>query len=431
MYHKNEMCLKNEQPDRLSEDHFYETTPLISKAGEVNLNEKLSDDQSLDNENLADAILYYKNIEDENIEDEYSDDEISEKLEPSVDVTNAKRVYEELIGILEKLENNTNNSIALLIPVNTATSIFPEFVSAKERLSSSAASALAVSFANALIAVWENYDEQNKLPQKCCSFKTLVDFIKSPIGAPVCSYTMLLCFKTLGEFAPQLPDNTAMLSLIGSLFAVSLINGVLTQLGTNSEVNPQSKITRRDIANGIVSGVTAAGFIAQIDRILKMNMDPITYETFGPYMLPLEAAIGLAYGMARILIPALIKSNDNGTNDRDIALSMMNSTKKNWDNFNKHVRFVGNAIYISGLAIESTMLLDLDCAVGVVTAVLGGPIVATSIDGIVSHCCKQPKVSSLITSRAINSPVFGGPINNSNESTQEQCLTIEDASKLV
>lgn len=404
---------KDEQKVGLSVEQIHETTPLISNV----VNENLSDDQNLD---------------DQNLDDEYSDDENSERLEPGVDVKNATRVYDKLIGILEKLENNTNNSVALLVPVNTATSIFPEFVSAEVRLSSSAASALAVSFANALIAVWENYDEQNKLPQQCCSFKTLVDFIKSPIGAPVCSYTMLLCFKTLGEFAPRLPDNAAMLSLIGSLFAVSLINGVLTQLGTNSEVNPQSRITRRDIANGIVSGVTAAGFIAQIDRILKMNMDPVTYETFGPYMLPLEAAIGVAYGMARILIPAFIKSSDNCMNDRDIALSMMNSTKKNWDNFNKHVRFVGNAIYIGGLAIESTMLLDLGCAIGVITAVSAGPIVATSIDTAVSHFCEQPKVSSLITSGAINSPVFGRSINDSNESPPEQqYLTIGDASNNV
>ncbi|BCA94134.1 hypothetical protein TUM19329_04950 [Legionella antarctica] len=334
-----------------------------------------------------------------------SNEETNEDL-TSMQLENASRIYEKLIDILGKFENNTNSSIACLVPVNTSTSIFPEFVSPQDRLSASASSALAASLANSLITAWQNYSNKNTDSQKYCSFKSFVDFLKSPNGAPVCSYTMLLCFKTLGDFAPRLPDNAAMLSLIGSIFAVSLINGVLTHLGTKSEVNPLTMITRRDVANGMISGVTAAGFIAQIDRLLKMNMDPPSYETFGPYMLILEATVGVIAGMARIIIPSIIKSQAEEGYDRDTAISMMNTVKQNWDTISMHTRFIGNILYIGGLAIEAKQLLSHDYAAAVISAVLVGPVVATMVDTITSNCCNKPEMSRLITSTASNSPVF-------------------------
>lgn len=434
------MQTKHEDTNSLVIEQSVETTPLINnieKKKKVELETSVDVENtevitSLSEEKSADTILQINNVRNERIEEGIVDEEESDGLEMTIEVENASKIYDKLMDILEKFENNTNNSIAWLVPVNTSTSIFPEFVSSTERLSSSAATAIAVSIANSLIAVWENYDEQNKLPQEWCSFKTLVDFIKSPIGAPVCSYTMLLCFKTLGDFAPQLPDNASMLSVIGALFAVSLINGVVTQVGSNSDVNPLSLITRRDVANGMIAGVTAAGFIAQIDRLLKMNMDPTTYQTFGIYMLPVEVAVGLVYGMARIFIPAFIKSQANLTHDEDIALSMMHSIKKNWDDINKHMRFTGNVLYICGLAIESTKLINHNYAAAVITAVTTGPIVATSIDALVSNCSQKQKISSLITGRAVNSPIFRGPINNADESqTQTQDLAIERGSSFI
>ncbi|WP_131793476.1 hypothetical protein [Legionella brunensis] len=332
---------------------------------------------------------------------------MEEKLE------NAERIRKELITILDKFENNTNSAIAWLVPVNTSTSIFPEFVSPGQRLSASAVSALAASLANSLGSVWQNYDKTGST--KCCSFKSFIDFIKSPIGAPVFSYSMLLCFKTLGDFAPELPDNPAMLSLIGAIFAVSLSNGVLTHLGAKSEVNPLFKITRKDVANGMIAFISAAGFLAQIDRMLKMNMDPTTYETFGPYMLPAEAAIGLVCGVLRLIIPATVRSS----NDKEDALLIMNKIKQNWDEINKHIRFTGNLIYISGLAIEANKLLDQEAATILISAILAGPVVATVIDKVTS-CSKATTTSDLITSSAVNSPIFGKTENNINGTEEKE-----------
>ncbi|MDX1837290.1 hypothetical protein [Legionella taurinensis] len=329
-------------------------------------------------------------------------------------LANAERIRKELITLLEKFENNTNSAVAWLVPVNTSTSIFPEFVSPEHRLSASTVSAVAASIANSLGSVWQNCSKKEG-SAKGCSFKSLVDFIKSPIGAPVFSYSMLLCFKTLGDFAPTLPDNAAMLSVIGVLFSVSFTNGVLTHLGVKSDVNPEAKITRKDLANGVIAFISAAGFIAQIDRMLKINMDPETYRSFGPYMLPVEAAIGLVYAALRIIIPALIKP----ATDKENALAMMNNIKQNWDAINKHVRFVGNLIYISGFAIEVNKLVDENKAIILISALLTAPVGATVVDKLAASCSKQPTTASLIASSGVNSPVFANKSEQSINSKEE------------
>lgn len=332
---------------------------------------------------------------------------------------NTERVRKELISILEKFENNTNSAIAWLVPVNTSTSIFPEFVSPEKRLSASAISALAASLVNALGSIRENYNKNNSDSNKRCSFNSFIAFIKSPIGAPVFSYSMLLCFKALGDFLPKLPDDPAMLSIIGAIFATCLFNGVLTHLGAKSDVDSQAKITRKDIANGMITFISVAGFIAQIDRMLKINMDPTSYETFGPYMLPAEAAIGLACGLLRVIVPATKSSPSNNKED---AIKMMNNIKQNWDEFNKHIRFTGNLIYISGLAIEAKKLLTPEATAVIMSAILAGPVVATVIDKVANSCSKQTTTSDLITSNSVNSPIYRQPetsINSKDEIEDE------------